>query len=404
MSSGGVETLDAVVVGGGIVGLAVAAELRRRHADWAIALLEREARVGQHQTSHNSGVIHAGIYYEPGSLKARLCRDGAERMLAFCAEHAIPHERCGKLIVALDRSELPRLAELERRAHANGVPEIRRLDADELRELEPHATGIAALHSPATSIVDFGTVAAVLAEQLERSGVRVERGCPVRSVVPTGDGDGALVAHARGTLRARHVVTCAGAWSDRLARTSGAPAEPRIVPFRGAYLALAPDARHLVRGLIYPVPDPSLPFLGVHLTRTIGGEVLLGPTALLAGARDAYRLGHVRRHDLRETITWPGTWRLARRWWRTGLGELRLAGSQRAFARACARYVPAIEATDVVPAFAGVRAQAVDRAGALVDDFAVSESPGVVHVRNAPSPAATASLALAELIADRVER
>jgi 2-hydroxyglutarate dehydrogenase len=396
------EVLDAVVVGAGILGLAVAAELRRRHPEWGIALFEREAEVGRHQTSHNSGVIHAGIYYEPGSLKARLCRDGAERMFAFCAEHDIPHERCGKLIVALDRGELPRLDALERRAHANGVPGIRRLDADELREIEPHATGIAALHSPATGIVDFGAVAVALATQLEQSGVQVQRGCPVRSIVP-GGGGGALVEHAHGTTRAGHVVACAGAWSDRLARTSGAPAEPRIVPFRGAYLALRPDARQLVRGLIYPVPDPSLPFLGVHLTRTIAGEVLLGPTALLAGARDAYRLGHVRRRDLRETLAWPGTWRLARRWWRTGLDELRLAGSRRAVARACARYVPAIAADDVVPAFAGIRAQAVDRAGTLLDDFAVSERPGILQVRNAPSPAATASLAVAELIADRVE-
>lgn len=396
------DHFDAIVVGGGIVGLAVARELHRRHEDWRIVVLEREPEVARHQTSHNSGVIHAGIYYEPGSLKARLTREGADRMYAFCAEHAIPFERCGKLVVALDAAELPRLDELERRARANGVPGIRRLNATELREVEPAAVGIAALHSPSTGIVDFGAVALAIARELEGAGVEVRRGAAVTQAVRTADG-GAEVTLPVGTLRGRRVVTCAGAWADRLAVASGGGEDPRIVPFRGAYLSLRPEARHLVRGLIYPVPDPSLPFLGVHLTRCVDGRVILGPTALLAGARDAYRLGHVDARDLRDTLTWPGTWRVGRRWWRTGLSELRLAASRRAFVAACARYVPALGTDDVVEGFAGVRAQAIDRAGGLVDDFAVSQDGGILHVRNAPSPAATASLALAGLIADRLE-
>lgn len=392
--------LDAVVVGGGILGLAVARELRRRHADWRIAVLERESRIATHQTGRNSGVIHAGIYYAPGSLKARMCRIGADRMVELCEQHDVPYERCGKVIVAIDRSQLDALDELERRGRANGVPGLRRLDADGLREIEPAGAGIAALHSPETGIVDFGAVARALAAELARDGVDVVTDCPVARIEP--DGGGARVVHARGVTRARHVVTCAGAWSDRLAVASGADAGPRIVPFRGAYLGLRPHARSRVRGLIYPVPDPSLPFLGVHVTRRIDGNVLLGPTALLVGARDAHRAWDVRGRDLRDTLTWPGTWAVGRRWWRTGLEELRMATSTRAFVRACERYLPGLDVDDVEPVFSGVRAQAVSRGGDLVDDFVLNRRGPVLHVRNAPSPAATASLALAEEIVDRL--
>jgi L-2-hydroxyglutarate oxidase len=392
---------DVAVIGGGIIGLATARELQRRDPDARIVVLEREPAVGRHQTGSNSGVAHAGIYYAPGSLKARLCVEGVRDMYAFCEEHGIAHERCGKVIVALEPSELPRLDELEARGRANGVPGLRRIGPEELAEIEPHATGIAALHSPDTGIVDFGAVARALAAQLEAGGATVATEAPVTEIARDGAGR-TRVVHARGELHARRVLTCAGAWSDRVAVAAGGDPDPRIVPFRGGYLRLAPEARHLVRGLIYPVPDPDLPFLGVHLTKRVDGEILLGPSALLVGARDAYNLTRVRPADLRATLAWPGSWRMMRRWWRTGLTELHLAASRRAFVAACARYVPEVQARDVLPGPAGIRAQAVGRDGALVDDFVVHEAGGAVHVRNAPSPAATSSLALARLIADRV--
>jgi 2-hydroxyglutarate dehydrogenase len=397
---------DVAVVGGGIVGLATARELQRRDPDARIVVLEREATVGRHQTGSNSGVAHAGIYYAPGSLKARLCVEGVRDLYAFCEEHGIAHERCGKVIVALEPSELGRLDELEARGRANGVPGLRRIGPEELAEIEPHAAGIAALHSPNTGIVDYGAVARTLAAQLEAGGAVVATGAPVTTIERTagsnGSGAATRVVHARGELRARRVLTCAGAWSDRVAVAAGADPDPRILPFRGGYLRLTPEARGLVNGLIYPVPDPDLPFLGVHLTKRVDGEVLLGPTALLVGARDAYTLTRVRPGDLRATLGWPGSWRMMRRWWRTGLTEIHLAASRRAFVAACARYVPAVGPGDVLPGPAGIRAQAVGRDGALVDDFVVHEAGGAVHVRNAPSPAATSSLALARLIADRV--
>jgi L-2-hydroxyglutarate oxidase len=392
---------DVAVVGGGIVGLATARELQRRDPGARIVVLEREATLGAHQSGANSGVAHAGIYYAPGSLKARLCVEGLRDLYAFCDEHGVAYERCGKVIVALDARELPRLDELERRGRANGVAGLRRLDAAGLAEVEPHAAGVAALHSPQTGIVDFPGVVAALARELHAGGATVATAAGVRAIARR-DGR-TVVTHARGELRARRAVTCAGAWSDRIAVAAGADPDPRIVPFRGGYLTLRPARRHLVRGLIYPVPDPRLPFLGVHLTRRIDGEVLLGPTALLVGARDAYTLTRVRARDVRDTLAWPGTWRLMRRFWRTGAAELRLAASRRAFTAACARYVPALTAADVQPGPAGVRAQAVGRDGALVDDFLLAQAGGAIHVRNAPSPAATSSLALARRIADRVQ-
>jgi L-2-hydroxyglutarate oxidase len=393
---------DVAVVGGGIVWLATARELQRRRPDARIVVLEREPTLARHQTGSSSGVAHAGIYYAPGSLKARLCVEGVRDLYAFCDEHGVAYERCGKVIVALDRSELPRLDDLERRGRANGVPGLRRLDAGELAEVEPHAAGIAALHSPGTGIVDFAGVARALAAQLRAGGATVATGAGVTAIARASAGR-TRVTHARGELDARRVVTCAGAWSDRVAVAAGADPDPRIVPFRGGYLRLRPASRALVRGLIYPVPDPTLPFLGVHLTRRVDGEVLLGPTALLVGARDGYRLRTVRAADLRATLAWPGTWRMMRRFWRTGLHELHLATSRRAFVAACARYVPALGVDDVLPGPAGVRAQAVGRDGALVDDFVVGEAGGAVHVRNAPSPAATSALAIARLVADQVD-
>jgi len=374
-----VTTYDLVVVGGGILGLATAREWQRRHPAAAIAVLEREPTLGAHQTSHNSGVVHAGIYYEPGSLKARLCVQGREALYAFCDEHGVAYEKCGKLIVAVDASELGRLDELERRGAANGVP-LRRLGPEEIAEHEPHATGAGALLSPETGIVDFAAVAQKLAALLQAGGAEIRTETAAARVE-----SGAVVTDRGEVLAARRVIVCAGLWADRL----GGDPDPRIVPFRGSYLKLRPERRGLVRALIYPVPDPALPFLGVHLTRTIDGEVLLGPTALLVPAR--------------ASAAWPGTWRMMRRWWRTGVSELRTAASRRAFVRACARYVPELTAADIdaEPGPAGVRAQAVARDGALVDDFVFSEAGATLHVRNAPSPAATSALAIAAMVVDR---
>src|ERR687898_278482 len=353
---------DLAVVGAGIVGLAVARELALRHPDATVAVLEREREIAFHQTGHSSGVIHAGIYYRPGSLKADLCVAGARALYEYCERRGIPARRAGKVIVAAAEAELPGLDELERRGRANGVPGLRRIGPDELSEIEPHARGIAALHSPATGIVDFGEV-----------------------------------------TRARAAVLCAGAWSDRLAVAAGAPPDPRIVPFRGAYMRLRPERRDLVRTSIYPVPDPELPFLGMHLTRGLDGDVQLGPSALIVGARDAYRLRRVRPRDLADTVAWPGVWRLARRHWRPALAELRRGLSRRAFVAELRRYVPELRAADVVAGHSGVRAQALGRDGSLIDDFVVSRTERALHVRNAPSPAATSALALAARIADMLE-
>jgi L-2-hydroxyglutarate oxidase len=392
---------DVVIVGAGILGLATARELLRRNPEARLLVLERESSIAAHQTGHNSGVIHAGIYYTPGSLKAQLCVSGARELYDFCDGHGIAYERCGKLIVALDESELPGLDELHRRGVANAVPGLRRLGAAELREIEPYATGIAALHSPATGIVDFGAVARAMASEITAAGAVVQTGVAVRSL--SRSGGTTVVQTSAGAIPAARVVACAGAWSDRLAEASGEAPDPRIIPFRGGYLRLRESARHLVRSLIYPVPDPSLPFLGVHLTKRHDGEIWLGPSALLAPSRTAYRLSSISRHDLGDTLRYPGTWRMARKWWRTGLTELHLAANRRAFVAACARYVPSLSLADVTDGPAGIRAQAVARDGKLLDDFAFADGGGVLHVRNAPSPAATSSLAIARVIADRLE-
>jgi (S)-2-hydroxyglutarate dehydrogenase len=396
------QRCDLAVVGGGIVGLAVARELIRRNPRASVCVLERESRVGTHQTGHNSGVIHAGVYYQPGSLKARLCVEGAREMYEYCQERGIASERCGKVIVATDRSELERLDELERRGNANGVPGLRRIDAGGIEELEPHARGIAGLHSPETGIADFAAVARAYAEDVSNAGGIVATGCEVRGIA-TAAGSVRLT-HSHGATEAGHAIFCAGAWADRLAVMAGANPDPRIVPFRGAYLRLVPERRELVRSLIYPVPDPSLPFLGVHLTKHIDGDVLIGPTALMVGARDAYRLATVRRQDVLDTLRWPGTWRMLAHWWSTGLTEIRHAALRSAFVRAAARYVPDLKVADVMPSFAGVRAQALGRDGRLVDDFVFSATDRALHVRNAPSPAATSSLAIARHVADEADR
>jgi 2-hydroxyglutarate dehydrogenase len=395
------ERADIVIVGAGILGLAVARELLLRRPGVRLIVLERAGSVGADQSAHNSGVIHAGVYYLPGSLKARLCVEGAARMYEYCDAHGIEARRVGKLIIATEPHELPGLEEIERRARANGVAGITRLDGDGIRQLEPHAAGLAGVHSPGTGIVDFREVCEQLSADVREAGGELRLGWEVASVREH-DRAVRLLGVSGDAVEGSAAVFCAGLWADRLAVSAGASPDPRIVPFRGAYLRLRPERRELVRGLIYPVPDPALPFLGVHLTRRIDGEVLVGPSALLVGSRDAYRLMRVGPRDLRDTLFWPGTWRMVARWWRTGLREIRMASSRRAFAAEASRYVPALRAEDLLPAFAGVRAQAVGRNGALVDDFVVSRTARTVHVRNAPSPAATSCLALAARIVDEV--
>ncbi|MBZ5734771.1 L-2-hydroxyglutarate oxidase [Nocardioides sp. TRM66260-LWL] len=406
---------DLLVVGAGLVGLATAREHLLRHPGAQVVVVEQEAAVAAHQTGRNSGVVHGGIYYQPGSLKARLCVEGARDLYAYCEEHRLPHERCGKLIVALGEHERGRLDELERRGRANRVPGLRRVEGlGAIREIEPSATGIAALHAPNTGIVDYAAVARAVHAELLTLGADVRLATRVEGLAP--HVAGAVVRTSAGDVVARRVVVCAGLWSDRLARAAGAPADPRIVPFRGAYLALRPEAvaARPVRGMVYPVPDPDLPFLGVHVTRHLAspgdggrGAVLLGPTAMLVPARDAYRLTDPRSwrpRDAAETLAWPGTWHVARRFWRTGVHELRMAVDRRAFVAEAARYVPGLTVDDLEDGVwsAGVRAQAVGRDGALVDDFVLSRLGPVVFVRNAPSPAATSAFALARELLDRV--
>ena len=391
---------DLVVVGAGIVGLAVAREWMSRHPQDSVTVLERETGPARHQTGHNSGVIHGGIYYPPGSLKARLCVEGSRLMYEYCAEHGIPYERCGKVIVAVDADEQPRLDDLEARGIANGVPGLRRIGGAEITDIEPNAVGLQALHAPNTGIVDYRAVARALVDDLKACGVSVHFGTEVTAI---DGGEPAVVHTPQGPVRGRTVIVCAGLWADRLARRTGAPRDPQIIPFRGAYLGLKATATPRLRGMIYPVPNPELPFLGVHITRHIDGGVTLGPTAMMVAALDAYSLRRVNLRDSWESLTWPGTWKVARRYWKVGVDEMRMAASRRVFVDAAARYMPGLTTADLDgSSHAGVRAQAVGRDGALVDDFVISNHNHVSHVRNAPSPAATSAFALARELVDRV--
>ena len=395
---------DIVVVGGGIVGLAAARELLARQPGISLAVLDKEASIGEHQTGHNSGVIHSGIYYTPGSLKARLCTKGARLMYEFCASHGVPADRCGKLIVATTESELPALDELYRRGTANGVPGLEMVGPAGIRDREPHCAGIRAIWSPATGIVDFSKVAEALADDVTRLGGVLLTGHLVVGL--TAAAGSVSVRTARDEFTATRVLTCAGLQSDRVAMLSGASAEPSIVPFRGDYWQLRPERRHLARNLIYPVPDPKFPFLGVHFTRRIRDDaVWLGPNAVLATAREGYRRSALQIGDLTQTLRYPGFRRMARRYWRTGALEVYRDLSKRAFVAACQRFVPELTHGDVMPGPSGVRAQSVARDGGLVDDFVFNvQGTQLMHVRNAPSPAATSCLAIGELIADEWDR
>ncbi len=389
-----------LVVGGGIVGLAVARELTRRTGR-PVTVVEKEPDVGRHQTGHNSGVVHAGLYYQPGSLKATLCRRGTSLLRDFTAEHAIAYREIGKVVVAVDDSELDGLAGVEQRARANAVPGLRRLDARDLADVEPHVAGVAALHSPQTAITDFVAVCRALAEEIRVGGGHVLLG---QEVTGLHDGAGGVQVHLAGgrTLRARAAVVCAGLQADRLARLAGGAAWPRIVPFRGEYLALHPQRRSRVRGLVYPVPDPRYPFLGVHATPRLDGEVLLGPNAVLALAREGYRWRDVDPREIAGYLTAGWMRGLARQHWRAGMYEMSGSLLRPVYLRRARRLLPWLRARDVQAAPAGVRAQAVDAAGRLLDDFALDLNGAVTVVRNAPSPAATSSLAIAEYVADRV--
>jgi len=388
------------VVGAGIIGLATARELQRRRPGSRVAVVDKEAAPGAHQTSHSSGVVHRGVYYAPGSLKAQLCVEGAAALLAYCDERGIPILRCGKVVVATSADELPRLEELHRRSLANGVPRAELIGQDRLRELEPHVAGVRALHSPETAVVDFARVAAAYADDVRTAGGELLLG---REVIGLSQRRAAaLVETTVGDLEAERVVVCGGVHADRLAGLTGAPPEPRIVPFRGAYLRLRPERRHLVRGLVYPVPDPAFPFLGIHTTARPDGDVWLGPNAVLAFAREGYRRRDVSLRDVRDALRAPGFRRLARGHWRLGLDEIVRDLSTRRFVAAARKLLPELDVADVLPGPSGIRAQALAVDGTLLDDFVFHESEGVVHVRNAPSPGATSSLAIARVIADRV--
>lgn len=388
------------VVGGGILGLAVARRIGQQFPGTEVTVLEKEDRLALHQTGHNSGVVHAGLYYPPGSLKATLCRRGVGLLKEYAGEKGLPYQECGKLVIAVDASELPALEKIWERANANGVPGIRRMDAAALREVEPHAAGVAAVHSPHTAITDYVAVSHAFGEDVVKAGGTIELGFAVDGISQTASGVQVRAGHRR--LDFDRLVLCAGLQSDIVARWAGDDAGPAIVPFRGEYFRLVPDRTHLCQGLIYPVPDPNYPFLGVHFTKRVDGSVDVGPNAVLAFAREGYRRGTVRPRELAAALAWPGFRRMAAKHWRMGLAEVAGSLSKRVYLRRAQAYVPEVTVRDIVPAPAGVRAQALDADGGLVDDFRISTLDRVTAVRNAPSPAATSSLAIAEHITDHL--
>ena len=389
------RTYDVAVIGGGIVGTATALTLASLGK--SVAVLEATDRVAAHQSGHNSGVIHAGLYYRPGSLKARLCAEGRADLYRFCETEGIPHRRCGKLVVASRELDIPALDELEKRGRANGLSGLQRLTAPELVEFEPEVTGVAGLWVSETGVVDYRLVTAAYARKATQKGTDVVLNA--RAIGIAADGPTVRIETTAGDFSARFLVNCAGLQSDRVARLAGAEPGVRIVPFRGEYYDLRPERASLVRGLIYPVPDPTFPFLGVHLSRTVHDHVHAGPNAVFAFSREGYARRHVSPHDLADALSYAGFWRMARRHWRSGAAELRRSFSKKLFVRSIQELVPAVRHEDVIPGGSGVRAQAVDATGKLLDDFHLVRSPRALHVLNAPSPAATASLAIGRTIA-----
>lgn len=396
------QQYDIAIIGGGIVGLATAMELLARYPALKLVVLEKEHELAQHQTGRNSGVIHSGIYYAPGSLKAKACVAGKASLLRFCDEHGVPYELCGKVIVATHEEELPRLEQLYQRGLANGVPGLEMIGLERLREIEPYAVGIKALYSPTTGIVDYGQVAQAYAHEVTSHGGEILLDHEI-STIEQRNGRYRLSTPSA-IVEARYVIGCAGLYADRVARLSGMLSTPQIVPFRGDYYVLQRERASMVRGMIYPVPDPRFPFLGVHFTRRMNGDVWLGPNAVLAFAREGYRRFDISLGEVWETLRYRGFRRLALRYWRVGLEEMYRDFNKAAFLKALQRYVPDLRIADLLPGPAGVRAQALAPDGTLVDDFVVNHQGGQLHVRNAPSPAATSSLAIAEMIVDTAQR
>jgi (S)-2-hydroxyglutarate dehydrogenase len=388
---------DVIIIGGGVVGLAVALEIARRFPRLRLLVLEKESRVGQHQSGHNSGVIHSGVYYKPGSLKARLCLSGAAAMVEFCREHGVPHRVCGKVIVATLEEEVPRLRDLRSRGEANGLKDLRLIGPEELQKIEPHARGLQALVVPCTGITDYALVCEKYAELIAAAGGVIQTSSPATAIRRSSE---IVVETPGGAYAGNFLINCAGLFSDRIARMAGDHPDTMIVPFRGEYYDLVPQRASLVRALIYPVPDPQFPFLGVHFTRRISDKVDAGPNAVLALAREGYLRTDINLTDMSESLAFPGFWRIVRRHWRNGFGEWYRSLSKLAFVRSLQRLMPEIQESDLVPGGSGVRAQAVKPDGGLVDDFQFVPSGKILHVLNVPSPAATASLMIGKAIVE----
>lgn len=398
---------DLAVVGGGIVGLATAREFLKREPGLRIVILEKEPEIARHQSGHNSGVIHSGIYYAPGSLKAKACVEGHREMLAFCTERNIPFELCGKVIVALDESELPRLEELFRRGITNGVQGLEMIGPERLREIEPFAAGVKAVFSPNTGIIDYLKVAHAYADEVRQKGGEIITNCEVRAISTRSDYSvlSTRQGEAQTEIKARFVITCGGLQSDKLAKMgSSQKSEVQIVPFRGDYYVLRPEKRHMVKALIYPVPDPRFPFLGVHFTRRMDGEIWAGPNAVLAFAREGYQRWKIAPRELGEVLAYGGFWKMAAKYWKMGLSEMYRDYFKAAYVKELQRYMPEIKGEDLLPGPSGVRAQALGTNGQLVDDFLIRHGENVIHVQNAPSPAATSSLIIARMIVDEAQR
>ena len=388
---------DIVIIGGGILGLSTAMQLLERSPQWRVAVVEKEEELATHQTGHNSGVMHSGIYYRPGSHKAQFCVAGLNNMVKFCEENEIEFQQCGKVIVALHESELGRLQDLYERGTANGVPDLEIVGPERLKEIEPHTAGVRALWAPHTGIVDFTKVAAAFANKFHQAGGDIFTGAAVKKITRS-TGSVALET-TKGTLQAKYLINCAGLYADKLASMTGENVGVRIIPFRGEYYTLRQESHHLVSGLIYPVPDPQFPFLGVHFTRNIKGHVEAGPNAVMALRREGYRKRDFSLGDSLGNLAYPGFWKMALKYWKIGMGEVYRSYSRRVFLRDLQRLLPEIQNSDLASGGSGVRAQAVARDGSLLDDFSIIQSGDAIHVLNAPSPGATSSLAIGEHIA-----
>jgi (S)-2-hydroxyglutarate dehydrogenase len=396
------QKYDIVVIGGGIVGTATAMRISEKYPRYKVAVIDKETELAKHQSGHNSGVIHSGIYYAPGSLKAQNCVTGVKSLLEFCDENGIKYDLCGKIIVATDEAELPRLEELHRRGVANGVPGLEVIDADRIREIEPHSAGIKGLYSPKTGIIDFTEVTRAYGRHLRENGGEMLLGTKVESILQSSDH--IHLTTTQGDVEAKYLINCAGLYSDAVARMMGLDLGLRIVPFRGEYYFVRPESHHLVKGLIYPVPDPEFPFLGVHFTSTIHGGVEAGPNAVLALSQEGYGKMNFNPRELMGTLGYGGFWTMARKYWKTGVHEVYRSFSKAAFTKALQRLVPEIRSEDLIAGGAGVRAQAVEADGRLVDDFRIVETDRAIHVLNAPSPGATSSLSISAGILEMAEK